>query len=394
MKVTAIISIILIINSSALIALASTDQSTWKQYPYCPPGTSICFPKDEGVHTPINKYPKEWWYANFHLIGETTGNEYGAFVSFFKNSPIRIFSISDIDSQKMYSSVKLGRLITSEDKLDLSFISIITPLNRDRWYTKTDNENLVPFQYKLIVNGRSREDEMMIKLDVDMNCTKPPLIAGGDGVINIGTGESYYYSLTKIEVTGNITVHGSTECVTGYAWIDHQWGNFNINVPHKKILWEWISIRLNNSREIMVGDTWQRDTKQYYGSFSDGLNLFNADNSLEVLEDYTITQLDFWTDKTSKRTFAIQWRITELSKQIDLIVTADYPDQVIHAALGRFNHLFLWEGTCSVEGTIEGENVNGKAYVESSQSWDDNNIDRIKEFLNLHVPFFMHRLNH
>ena len=384
MKTTAVLLVILLMTSSVLIISASTDQSTWKQYPYYPPGTSICFPIDEGIHTPINEHPKEWWYANFHLTGTSTGDEYGVFVSFFKGYPARLFSISDITSKKMYSNVKAGLLMASKNKLDLSFISMARPLNREHWYTKTVDGNLLPFQYKMIVNGRSREDRMIMGLDVDMNCIKPPMIAGGDGIVNIGDDKSFYYSQTKIEVTGSITLHGLTEDVTGYAWIDHQWGNFNINSPHKKILWEWFSIKLNDSREIMVGDTWQRDTKQYCGSFSDGLNLFNADNSLELLKDYKITPLNFWTDPISKRTFAIKWRITEPSKQIDLIVTADYSYQVGYATvIGRFNHLFLWEGTCSVEGTVEGKNVNGKAYVESSHSWDDNILHRMRDLFSL-----------
>ncbi len=81
--------------------------------------------------------------------------------------------------------MKFGPLIASEGKLDLTLVSIESDaletgvgrlrgqwlFNYDYWYSKTNGENLVPFQYKLIVNGKAKEeDEEMMKLNVDMHC--------------------------------------------------------------------------------------------------------------------------------------------------------------------------------------------------------------------------------
>ena len=88
---------------------------SWKNYPYHPPGTDIVFPTDEGLHD-TNQFPIEWWYADFHLIGQTTGREYGSFVAFYKiqstvaeKKEVRIFSISDITAEKPIPTLKLGR---------------------------------------------------------------------------------------------------------------------------------------------------------------------------------------------------------------------------------------------------------------------------------------------
>jgi len=92
----------------------------WKTYPYHPPGTDIVFPTDEGSHE--KKYQIEWWYANFHLVGQSTGNEYGSFVAFFQiqtdileDKQIRLFSISDLAVPKIYTNAKIGTLSACTD---------------------------------------------------------------------------------------------------------------------------------------------------------------------------------------------------------------------------------------------------------------------------------------
>jgi predicted secreted hydrolase len=336
----------------------------WERYPYHQPEAVFSYPADEGRHDPLLKYRKEWWYINFHLTGKTTGVKYGAFISFFKTYPARIFSISDINSQKVYNNIKPGILNSKKNHLELSFIS---PYKNDYFFNKKEKNKLVPFQYKLNIGGKAKEEKKeMMQLNVDMHCIKPPMIVG-NGLVDMGEGWSNYYCQTKIEASGTIKVHGITEPVEGYAWIDHQWGKFNTGLPNKRILWEWFSIKLDDFREIVVGDQWVMHSRKYIGTYTKGLNLFNADFTHEILENYKIKQLDYWYDKRSGRKFARSWRITEPSKDIDLTITSDCPDQAMHVII---DPIAFWEGSCSVSGTIEGKTVSGKAYVELSHSWE------------------------
>ena len=139
---------------------------------------------------------------------------------------------------------------------------------------------------------------------------------------------------------------------------------------------------LDDFREMMTGDTWRRDNGEKDKSYSDGLNYFNSNSQLELLQDYTIEQLEFWTDEVSGKTFSSKWRITEPSKQIDLIITRDIDSQMMHITknpilLEIITRIFpggcFWEGSCSVTGTIEGAPVSGKAYVELTHFWNANN---------------------
>lgn len=262
----------------------------------------------------------------------------------------------------------------------------------DRWYTKSNNQGLAPFQYNIIVSGNSQQNNQPMQLNIDLDCIKKPLIVGGDGIIEIGKDQrlSYYYCLSKLTVTGLITLNAMTEYVTGFAWIDHQWGDFlNQNPPPYRLVvsYEWFSIKLNDNREIMVGDTWDMDSGEKINlSFSNGLNLFNNDETLELLENYIIIPESYWYDKKTDTTYSAKWHIIEESKPIDIIITPMYNDQMVRVAeeypiIRQILELItsgacFWEGVCTVTGTINGIDVEGEAYVELTHNY---NIEIISE---------------
>ncbi|MCX6665654.1 MAG: hypothetical protein NT038_06300 [Euryarchaeota archaeon] len=456
LKVLTSLTIILLMVIPPSIGNASQDNQPpmrpWKTYPYYPPGTNITFPTDEGAHDTY-EYPIEWWYVNFHLTGNMTGNEYGSMVCYFQlhraqhdNIELRLFTISDIAEGQTYTNRKFGDLSASADHLDLTFAPFddnylnnldfnqyiasnnqavyalsktmdtkatsmnlqlmpriaATPIQstpviadddggggtiqNDVWCTKTSGDDLLPFQYTLLVSGDAQqEDNQPMQLSVDMDCVKPPLIVSGDGVVDFGNDSSWYYTLTKLAVEGMITVDGINEKVTGSAWIDHQWGNFINFDPAQpplglRVNWEWFSIKLNDYQEIMVGDLWDRAGHRL-GSYSGGLNLVDINGSLDLLDDYTITQLGYWRDPISQKIFSNQWNIIEPSHSINLIITPYYDDQMMRLFenLPPWAQQFIvyfvpctcfWEGACTVSGTINGSPVTGSAYVELTHTYN------------------------
>jgi predicted secreted hydrolase len=335
-------------------------------YPWYPPGTSIRFPNDDGRHEPLSQFPVEWWYANFHLIGQTTGKEYGAFVAFFKDGPMRLFAISDLVSKQYYSGAKLSAIMTaSSDELDIVYEDQI--LDNDLWWNayQCGGAPLNPFLQRLNVDATADQDGQKIALDVYMQATKAPMLVGGDGRIPIGEDSTYYYSFPRMKVTGVIEAHGIKEYVEGEAWFDHQWGDF-MGIT-KKVNWRWFALQLDDGREIMTGDVWVDGVAKGSGSFTGGMNLYNQDCSLDLLQD-TVIVLEWWLDPESNSTFETKWHILQNSRDIDLVVTADFPDQVMRSLLSSvFPGAVFWEGACSVEGTIGGESVSGRAYVEQTR---------------------------
>jgi predicted secreted hydrolase len=420
------------------------DYYFWKTYPYEPPESDIVFPDDEASHE--QAYEIEWWYANFLLTGQDTGNQYGAFVAFYllqneylDNIEIRMFSIADIATSETYTNMKAGWLSACTDHFDLCFTSFadyqdfdeymnqhghhldeaknrlqhdivtmgkeslnmqvisddtlyhepIPVFTYDYWGTKLDeNDELLPFQYELDVAGKADQGDELMELVVDMDCTKHPLLVSGDGYVELGDdGWSYYYTLSELVVTGSLTVDGDTEDVEGIGWIDHQWGDFYNSDPQHQglcVSYEWFAIRLDNGQEILAGDTWYHETgEKVEDSWCDGLNLLTNGGALELLEDFEIIQLEYWTDPDLEKTYASQWHITETSKPLDLIITPVYPDQMMRLADGwpivqqileKYLTAGFWEGICTVTGDMNGQPISGSAYVELTHAYEDEGI--------------------
>lgn len=57
---------------------------------------------------------------------------------------------------------------------------------------------------------------------------KPPVLQGDAGLSQKGPSEgnaSYYYSITRMETTGSITVDGRAVPVTGWSWMDREFSS-------------------------------------------------------------------------------------------------------------------------------------------------------------------------
>lgn len=296
------------------------------------------FPRDEGRH----KYFVEWWYANFHVTGLSTGINYGIMVAYFNNG-IRLACITNETGQEYYAYTTLGTTLVSFRKLNLYHLS----KNKiDRWY-----QDDLEFCYKWQANFQAN------KLDLFMEAVKPPLVLAGTGKVKVGSGgESYYYSLPRLNVTGNITLGKQKEEVAGLGWMDHQYGNFG-PVPGSQG-YEWFSIQLDNNVDIICYNIWE------YGQVITPQCCWLDGQLITYCTDkFDLTALDYWQDNQG-RSFAKRWRIrypasgTPEPAVFDLIIETTLNEQKIN--------FLLYEGTTKVQpgSTFSGLAVSGVGYAE------------------------------
>lgn len=306
--------------------------------PYGPPQAS--FPVDEGSHADSLI---EWWYGNFTLKCPC-GHEYGVMVAYFK-PPLRILSISDIDNQVFYHDISLAGSENeyAEGNLDLNWG------NADRWW-RTDPNNPT---YRLASVGAE------IALNLDLVSEKPPLLVGGDGLIVWINKGSHYYSLTRLRVEGDLEIKGVTIPVEGIGWMDHLWGDFQVNRG-----WDWFSVQLDNEAELIFWQIVNEDESVDSGD----LTVYFPDETLFNTHDFTLQKLETWISPHSGRSYGTRWRMVEEKNDIDLTIEARFDDQEIEG-MDFIPITTFWEGNTLISGTFQGKPAAGVGYAELPRPW-------------------------
>jgi predicted secreted hydrolase len=326
---------IVVVLSILLILCIGCGSPEAESQPYGPP--QVHFPEDEGAHPESGV---EWWYLN-SILTDSQGREYGAMVAYF-NPGLKILSISDIEEERSLPEVSFSIPDYSEGTLDLRWG------DNDRWF-RTNVDSLT---YHLEANGTE------IGLNLDLSSLKPPLLVGGDGLIEWTDESSYYYSLTRLQLEGQIELSGKIIDVEGSGWMDHQWMD---SLSERG--WDWFSVQLDNNTEVIF---WQIvNTDETIDSRD--LTIMFPDNSVYHTRDLTMERVDSWVSTETGNGYGIIWRVQEEVHDLDLEIIVRYPEQEVRV-LEDFEDIDIdfdfWEGGTTVSGHLAGEEVTGTGYAE------------------------------
>ncbi len=157
------------------------------------------------------------------------------------------------------------------------------------------------------LNGRDQLQANMQNYVIKLNLqgSKPATLHNGNGIIPFGqSGFSYYYSRTRMTVSGRIIDHNQAVAVSGQAWMDHQWGNFLTSGGGG---WDWYSLQLNNQREMML--YFMRDASgkaiSTYVSYIDQ----SGKDFLLPASAIQSSVLERWTSPVTGITYPSGWRL-------------------------------------------------------------------------------------
>jgi predicted secreted hydrolase len=302
----------------------------------------ILLPRDEKPHGD----PVEWWYYT-GLLRTPTGDEYGfemvIFQALVTAAPLYIghFAVADLQLQSflMSSEATAGAQQQPTDGFALE-------------------------AGKLQMTGHAGRDHLVASidegpgyaLDLQLVSDKPPVLQYATGIMTVGSDEPfYYYSYTRMKTTGQLTVGAEKLQVSGWTWMDHQWGDIGDNFDG----WNWYSLRLDDNSELMFFVV-----KRSAGDFVGGTYIA-ADGSYEALYDgdFSITPTGEWTSPHTDATYPHGWTVRVPSKKLDVAIAPRMADQEFYEQLFGQPPIY-WEGLCGVSGTQDGEAITGHAYVE------------------------------
>ncbi|MCB9285134.1 MAG: T9SS type A sorting domain-containing protein [Lewinellaceae bacterium] len=337
---------------------------SWTTYPYHEEGAVLYFPEDEGYHP---AEPIEWWYTNARVTGQTTGTDYSFMLTYFYYPAFtwqgfRILNLANEDTGVFYDETLPATYpVLAQDHLEITANVGFTGSTTETWATKTDGQgNLIPWEYHLSASGTYGA------LELDYKALKRPLMVGGTGFLNQGANNyTYYYSQTLVEVTGTLTFDGFTEPVSGIAWIDRQFGDFNPNIGEP---YEWFSLQLSNGMDINL---WNVFTFENQIPDTSTYRIFTAyvDDSTTVWNsDFGLERLAFDWSADGEVCYSQKWRFTSDALDLDLIMTVNHPDQEVTLPF-RF-----YEGSTNIEGTVGGQPVTGQGFAELLHQYENPQI--------------------
>jgi len=332
------------------------------------PGRKLAFPASHYSHP---DFKTEWWYYTGQLESES-GKRYGYQVTFFRfglrdrqketaapsfsDLYMAHFALSDIAGKKLRFRERINRGIAGKagvrgygDKAGAATDRYLV-WNED-WKVTGDERH-----HAIQVNERGTQ------LRLSLNSLKAPVLHGLNGLSQKGQGEgraSYYYSLTRMQTDGELTISGKKEKVRGFTWMDHEFGSNQLG--DDQVGWDWFSIQLDNNSELMLYLMRRKDGS--VDPYSSG-TLVNADGTTKhlALKDFQVEVLERWRSPKSGGNYPMKWQVTIPGEEIELDITPAFPEQEL--ITNRSTRVTYWEGAAQIRGKVRGQAVNGNGYVE------------------------------
>jgi len=326
------------------------------------PGRKLSFPADHYSHP---DFKTEWWYYTGHL--ETVGGKrYGYQVTFFrfglrdrqepqrKEYPVIFtdlymghFALSDVAAKKFLFRERINR--GYGDKAGAA---------ADRYYVWNEDWKVEGD----IKNHRIQVSDRQLKLNLRLISRKPPALHGQNGLSQKAEGAgraSYYYSLTRMQTEGELSIDGKSERVRGLTWMDHEFGSNQLT--SEQVGWDWFSIQLENQTELMLYLMRRKDgTIDAHASGT----LVRADGTTRHLnlDDYRVEVLERWKSPKSGAHYPMKWKVAVPSEQIELEISPAFQDQEL--ITNRSTRVTYWEGAVGISGSFKNKPIAGRGYVE------------------------------
>ncbi|MDP8223929.1 MAG: lipocalin-like domain-containing protein [Candidatus Lernaella stagnicola] len=349
----------------ACLLVLTVCQPPAVRYEAVTPERAIIFPRDHFAH---RDFRTEWWYHTGHLETED-GGEYGFEVVFFRHRTDSLVRFG-MPIWKFVNPIYFAHFAITDETGGAFHYAENVGVGAER--LGGDREDMLKVwagDWQMLgVGDTTRLHAAMpdgsFAVDLILTPQKAPVVHGVNGVSTKGrdsTARSYYMSVTRYEVAGELRAHGERLHVKrGQAWMDHE--IFSEPLSQHVIGWDWFSLQLDDDREVMAFLLRRRDGS--VDADSAGTFVF-ADGRAEHLgaDEFVITELQHWTSPHTGTVYPTKWRLRIPKYDADLTVTATLEDQELIMFLSGLTY---WEGSMRVTGRLQGRPTTGRGYVEMS----------------------------
>ncbi len=309
----------------------------------------------------------EWWYYTGHLEAES-GRRYGFELVFFKRRtdldklgpvPMRLLGNPIYFAHFGLTDYRRASFRYAHHKSANGTFDKPASASQDHYHVKLGDWSVRESHGHHVLRATLDSD---VLFEVSLNPVKPVIKNGKklDGVSFKDEGEaSRYFSYTRMEAEGVLTIDGRTERVTGLAWMDREFGTWTPTEKQKG--WDWFSIQMNDETELMVYHL--RDSKDKVSEYSSAFFIDKDGNSrFFPASEFKLSPTGKWKSPRSDATYPSGWTIEVPALDLSLELEPVLKDQELDTRGSTM--IVYWEGACRVKGSKSGDTVSGNAYVE------------------------------
>ncbi|MEO0481211.1 MAG: lipocalin-like domain-containing protein [Planctomycetota bacterium] len=321
------------------------------------------FPADHGPH---EDFRSEWWYWTGNLSAED-GRRFGFHFTIFRtalapdsdrdrenDSAFRTsqlymahFALADIANDAVYDAERFARgaggLAGSR--------SAPFRVHVEDWEA-IDLEEAARSGESIRLRAEDSEDGIAFGLDLELESLRGIVLQGDDGLSkksSTGDAASYYYSIPRMAVHGDVRIDGDTVPVNGSAWFDREWSTSALD--RDQVGWDWFALQLDDERELMFYRL--RRTDGSMDPISQGVLVSNDRVRRLSADEVELTAERFWESSETEARYPIEWTLRVPEEKLELRIEAAIEDQELDLSF-RY-----WEGAVRISGSS-----NGVGYLE------------------------------
>lgn len=349
---------ILFALAMAFLAVSVTrGDETWRT---ASPTRGITLPADHVSHP---DYKIEWWYYTGN-VDAANGRRFGYQLTFFRVGVTRepqtasVWAVRDLHMAHFaVSDLATGRFHAS-DRLQRAGAG---------WAgSATDRFAVWNAQWRAEAQGdgahRVRAQAGDVAIDLTLRNVERAVAHGRDGYSQKGGAPgnaSHYYSLTRLDTRGTVTVDGKRHDVSGLSWMDHEFGTSMLE--EAQLGWDWFALQLDDGRDVMLYQMRRRGGGTDPHSSGTILSATGTATKLGAAE-YRLEPLGWWTSPDTGTKYPVRWRVEIPGEQLVLEVGAAMPNQEMRTP--RSTNVTYWEGAVDVSGRSGDAAVRGRGYME------------------------------
>mgnify|MGYP001814767770 CR=1 FL=1 len=350
-----------------ICSLAGAEEYNSEGYLQVTGPCGLEFPRDHGAHP---GYRTEWWYYTGNLKS-VDGRHFGFQLTLFRRQikpsekegdpvePNSAWRTSQVYfGHVALTDIKRGRHRQAENiargALGLAGsvqLNGATTIWLHNWSIQID-----PDAHNIF----AETPEFRIRLK--HTPLKPPVLHGEKGYSRRGEGPGQagcYYSITRMNSGGELTVDGRSFPVSGQSWMDHDFSTTLLEPG--TVGWDWFSLQLSDDSEIMFYLLRTEDGALHPASSGTFVDRQGKSTHLER-GAISVFVLDRWKSPVSGAVYPSRWRVKLSFLDIDLVIASNLPDQEMKTL--QTTGTIYWEGSVSVVGQSGGQKVNGAGFVE------------------------------